>query len=159
VIFFDAVFDQTKVSTVTSPIHYYGKATIFFSAPNQGIFNGEKWCSGGTLGVDCTASPTVTNMPNWNSSANATWLVAGDKCTGSCTTDWNFADGAFQGGLYSVHTCHLHGGGFLLAGPLLCGQIDTDGAGTAAYTFPPMTLYEGSGGTSSIELQLGAQSG
>jgi hypothetical protein len=158
VIFFDATFDQTKTSTVTLPIHYYGKGTIFFSNPGQGVFNGEKWCAGGTLGVDCTASPAATNMPNWDPSANALWLAGGDKCTGSCTTDWNFADGAFQGALYSLHECHLHGGGFLLAGPLICGQIDVDGSGTAAFTFPPVNLLETTG-TASIDLQLGPQSG
>lgn len=104
--------------------------------------NGETWCSGGTLGVDCAASPAATNMPNWDPAQNSLWLVFGDKCVSGCANDLNFADGAFQGGIYGVHQCHLHGGCFLFAGPLICGQIDVDGSGTAAFTFPPMTFEE-----------------
>ena len=124
----------------------------------QGKLSGETWCAGGTLGVDCAAAPIGTNLPNWNPNLNGVWFMFGEKCVTSCTYDLNFADGAYQAAFYTVHTCHVHGGTAALAGPLVCGQLDVDGTGTAAFTFPPMTLYEDPS-PAHIDLTLGDQSG
>ena len=98
------------------------------------------------------------NLPNWDPNTNGAWFVFGDKCVTSCTYDLNFADGAYQAAFYTVHTCHVHGGSAFLAGPLVCGQLDVDGTGTAAFTFPPMTVYEDPS-PAQIDLTLGDQSG
>jgi len=155
VIFFDSGEDNSK--SAQTPVHYYGKGTVFFSAPVQAKLSGETWCAGGTLGVNCAAAPIGTNQPNRDPNTNGAWFIVGDKCVTSCTYDLNFADGAFQAAFYSVHTCHVHGGSAFIAGPLVCGQLDVDGTGTAAFTFPPMTLYEDPG-PAHVDLTLGPQS-
>jgi hypothetical protein len=52
--------------------------------------------------------------------------------------------------------CHIHGGGTLLAGPLVCGAIDVDGSGPAAFTFPPVNQLEGGDTTATTYAKLGS---
>lgn len=155
VIFFDSTrFNATASSTISAPIHYYGKATIFVASNTQGLFN-EKWCAGGTLGADCAANPVTTTMPQWNPSQNALWIVLGGGATGATVgngnSDLDFkAPSAFQGAIYTVNTCHIHGAGAYLSGPLICGYINTAGLGGSALQFPPVTLYEGGTSTTTV---------
>ncbi len=150
VIFFDATkFSAAASSTISAPIHYYGKATIFVASNSQGLFN-EKWCSGGSIGVDC--SVPVSDMPNWDPSQNALWIVLGGGATGATvgngSTDIDFkAPSVFQGVLYTVNTCHVHGAGAYISGPLICGFMNTAGVGDSALKFPPVQQLDGGGTT------------
>ena len=126
-----------------------GGATIDDCTASSGAYM-PFWCPAGI--ATCAADPSNVR------SRNTLLLVFGGKNGPLNTnglndpipadvTDIDFkASAAFQGVLYTVNTCHVHGAGSFFSGPLICGRINTAGLGDSTFTFPGVNFMSQSAG-------------
>ena len=67
---------------------------------------------------------------------------------GNGNNDIDFkAPSVFQGVIYTVNSCHIHGAGAYLSGPIICGLIDTAGLGGLRHAVSAGATVEGGGTT------------